>query len=267
MRSAIAVPGGPASARWRGTTGCARSTESGCSSRRPTSCRPARASPTRRPRRCAATSSWPLRRDWTPCAYRPTSPIPSCTTPPTSSACWCCRTFPLQWGYAHQIRREAVRQVREAVNTLGHHPSIVQWCAHDEPVADAPQMEHESTGRWLRRLVSKQLPTWNKSVLDRWLKRAFEQADPTRPAVAHSGVTPYLPRLDGTDTHLWLGWHRGDLEDLGERARLMPRRGALRQRVRRPVGPRLSRRVHRPLTMAGARLGVACASTMASRSR
>ena len=131
--------------------------------------------------------------------------------------------FPLQWGYAHQIRREAVRQVREAVNTLGHHPSIVQWCAHDEPVADAPQVEHESTGRWLRRLVSKQLPTWNKSVLDRWLKRAFEHADPTRPAVAHSGVTPYLPRLDGTDTHLWLGWHRGDLEDLGERARLMPR--------------------------------------------
>ncbi len=132
--------------------------------------------------------------------------------------------FPLQWGYAHQIRREAVRQVREAVNALGHHPSIVQWCAHDEPVADAPQIEHESTGRWLRRLVSKQLPTWNKSVLDRWLKRAFEQADPTRPAVAHSGVTPFLPRLDGTDAHLWVGWHRGDLQDLGERARMMPRR-------------------------------------------
>ena len=49
--------------------------------------------------------------------------------------------FPLQWGYARQIRREAVRQAREAVNALGHHPSIVQWCAHDEPVADAPQVE------------------------------------------------------------------------------------------------------------------------------
>ena len=49
--------------------------------------------------------------------------------------------FPLQWGYARQIRREAVRQAREAVNALGHHPSIVQWCAHDEPIADAPQVE------------------------------------------------------------------------------------------------------------------------------
>ena len=49
--------------------------------------------------------------------------------------------FPLQWGYARQIRREAMRQAREAVNALGHHPSIVQWCAHDEPVADAPQVE------------------------------------------------------------------------------------------------------------------------------
>ena len=44
--------------------------------------------------------------------------------------------FPLQWGYGRSIRREAVRQAREAVNALGHHPSIVQWCAHDEPVAD-----------------------------------------------------------------------------------------------------------------------------------
>ena len=49
--------------------------------------------------------------------------------------------FPLQWGYARQIRREAVRQAREAVDSLGHHPSIVQWCAHDEPVAEAPQVE------------------------------------------------------------------------------------------------------------------------------
>ena len=36
----------------------------------------------------------------------------------------------------------------------------------------------------------QQLPSWNRSVLDRWVKRAFEQADPTRPTVAHSGVPP-----------------------------------------------------------------------------
>lgn len=131
--------------------------------------------------------------------------------------------FPLQWGYGRSIRREAVRQAREAVFALGHHPAIVQWCAHDEPVADAPQVEGDSTGRKIRRFVRQQLPTWNKSVLDRWVKRAFEQADPTRPTNAHSGVLPHLPQLDGTDSHLWFGWHRGDIDELAERARRIPR--------------------------------------------
>ena len=175
--------------------------------------------------------------------------------------------FPLQWGYAHQIRREAVRQVREAVNTLGHHPSIVQWCAHDEPVADAPQVEHESTGRWLRRLVSKQLPTWNKSVLDRWLKRAFEHADPTRPAVAHSGVRPYLPRA-GRHRHPSVArlapWRPGDL---AERARLMPRVVRFVSEFGAQSVPDSAAAYIDPVTLAGARLGVACASTTAWRSR
>jgi beta-mannosidase len=131
--------------------------------------------------------------------------------------------FPLQWGYARQVRREAVRQAREAVNALGHHPSIVQWCAHDEPVPDAPQVEKPRRAAGLRRLIAHQLPTWNKTILDRWLKRAFEQADPTRPTVAHGGVYPHLPKLDGTDSHLWLGWHRGELAELAEMARAMPR--------------------------------------------
>ena len=72
-------------------------------------------------------------------------------------------------------------QAREAVSALGHHPSIIQWCAHDEPIADAPQLDGDSTRTRLRRFVRQQLPTWNKSVLDRWVKRAFEQTDPTRP--------------------------------------------------------------------------------------
>jgi beta-mannosidase len=131
--------------------------------------------------------------------------------------------FPLQWGYARQIRREAVHQAREAVNSLGHHPSIVQWCAHDEPVPDAPQVEPTTRSRRVRRLLAHQIPTWNKTILDRWLKRAFEQADATRPAVAHSGVFPHLPKLDGTDSHLWLGWHRGEVDELAERTRALPR--------------------------------------------
>jgi beta-mannosidase len=131
--------------------------------------------------------------------------------------------FPLQWGYARQIRREAVRQAREAVDSLGHHPSIVQWCAHDEPVAEAPQVETDRRSRRLRRFMAQQLPSWNKSVLDRWVKRAFEQADPTRPTIAHGGVAPHLPQLDGTDSHMWLGWHRGEVSELAELARLIPR--------------------------------------------
>ena len=131
--------------------------------------------------------------------------------------------FPLQWGYARQIRKEAVRQAREAVDSLGHHPSIVQWCAHDEPIAEAPQVETDRRAKRLRRFVVQQLPTWNKSVLDRWVKRSFEQADPTRPTVAHGGVAPHLPQLDGTDSHMWLGWHRGDAAELAELARLVPR--------------------------------------------
>ena len=131
--------------------------------------------------------------------------------------------FPLQWGYARHIRREAVRQARQAVAALGHHPSIIQWCAHDEPIADAPQLDGDSVRTRLRRIARQQLPTWNKSVLDRWIKRAFEQADPTRPTIAHSGVLPHLPQLDGTDSHLWLGWHHGDIGELADRARTVPR--------------------------------------------
>ena len=116
-----------------------------------------------------------------------------------------------------------MRQAREAVDALGHHPSIVQWCAHDEPVADAPQVEGDGRGRRVRRFVRQQLPTWNKSVLDRWVKRAFEQADPTRPTIAHGGVLPHLPQLDGTDSHLWLGWHRGEIHELADTARTLPR--------------------------------------------
>jgi hypothetical protein len=40
------------------------------------------------------------------------------------------------------------------------------------------------------------------------VKRAFERADNSRPVVAHSGVAPHLPQLDGTTSALTL---RGNL--------------------------------------------------------
>lgn len=128
--------------------------------------------------------------------------------------------FPLHGSYARSVRQQAVRQARLAVDWLGHHPSIVHWNAHDEPVPDALA---ESGGGRFRRFVNQQVPTWNRSVLDRWVKRTIEKADPTRPTEAHSGVAPHLPQLNGTDSHLWYGWHDGEIADLDAVAKRIPR--------------------------------------------
>jgi beta-mannosidase len=105
------------------------------------------------------------------------------------------------------VRRQAVEQARAAVDVLGHHPSILLWCAHDTPETSA---------------LGQQLPTWNKTILDRWVKRALEKADETRPVIAHSGVAPHLPQLEAPDSHLWFGWGRGDVRDLARFAAKMP---------------------------------------------
>ncbi len=133
--------------------------------------------------------------------------------------------FPLQWGYARQIRREAVRQAEEAVSVIGHHPSIVMWCAHNEPfslsIGDGDTFDAKKLA--LPFLAGHQLPSWNKSILDRWVKRAFERTDETRPVVAHSGVLPHLPMLEGTDSHLYFGWYHGNERDLPGFAAKIPR--------------------------------------------
>ncbi|MEM8620830.1 MAG: hypothetical protein AAGF73_14020 [Actinomycetota bacterium] len=128
--------------------------------------------------------------------------------------------FPLQGGHARGVRGQAVDQARAAVDQLAHHPSLVMWSAHNAPVPTA------SSGGDRRRLAvaaGQQLPSWNRSVLDRWVKRALEDADPTRLVVAHSGVVAHLPQLDGTDSHLSYGWSYGAIDDLGRRARRQPR--------------------------------------------
>ena len=131
--------------------------------------------------------------------------------------------FPLQWGYARTIRKEAVRQAREAVDLLGHHPSIAVWCAHNEPVA-AQDARGKALGTSIaRNVLLQQVPTWNKTILDRWVKRAFEAADETRSVVAHSGVAPHLPQLDGTDSHLFFGWYHGEGAEIDGFAATMPR--------------------------------------------
>ncbi len=107
---------------------------------------------------------------------------------------------------------------------LGHHPSVAVWCGHDEPVPLPDGPPSTATGAAVRHeLASQQRPSWNRMFLDSSVKRALERADGTRPVVAHSGVLPHPPQLDGTDTHLYAGWHWGDERDLGGLARALPR--------------------------------------------
>jgi beta-mannosidase len=148
--------------------------------------------------------------------------------------------LPLQWGYSG-VRRQAVRQAVEAVDLLGHHPSIAIWCGHNEPLAvDVDPSVYAVAGpagpaanepaprklaakqkspagrrlpvRALTRLAAGQvLPTWNKTALDRSIRRALEKADRSRPVVSHSGILPH-PAW-GTDSHLYWGWYQGDERD------------------------------------------------------
>lgn len=105
--------------------------------------------------------------------------------------------FPLRHSYARAIRRQAVRQAREMVDLLAHHPSIVLWCAHD-----APRQSEPVAGSTVARVVRDRLPTWNTVVLDRWVRRAIENADESRPTVAHG------------DSGMSLGWEHGSSRDL-----------------------------------------------------
>jgi beta-mannosidase len=129
--------------------------------------------------------------------------------------------FPLQGRYARTVRREAVRQARELVDLLGHHPSVSIWCAHDEPFDTPPGRERRRP--LVRGVLPQQVPSWNRTILDRSVKRVLAKSDRSRPVIAHSGVLPHFPQLDGTDAHLWFGWYGGDVRDLAAFASRVPR--------------------------------------------
>ncbi len=138
--------------------------------------------------------------------------------------------FPLQWGYARQILKQARRQAREMVDLLGHHASIALWCGHDEPVTveaspDSVADPLVRTGSLARTVLAQQLPTWNRTRLDTSVRRVIAKSDGSRPVIPHSGVFPHPPQLDGTDSHLWYGWHYGDERDLGRTLARIPRLG------------------------------------------
>ncbi len=131
--------------------------------------------------------------------------------------------FPLQWGYARGLRREASRQAVAMVDLLGHHPSVALWCAHNEPIAvDANPGEPLDASTGGRLLASMALPTWNKDVLDRSVARAIRRADPSRFVDRHSGIVPG-PASGGTDTHWYFGWYHGEMAGLAPMLSAWPR--------------------------------------------
>lgn len=135
--------------------------------------------------------------------------------------------LPLHGGFARTLRKQAVRQAREAVDLLGHHPSIAVWCGHDapDPPPDPTELDRSAARprSLLRAVAGRQLPSWNRTILDRSIKRALVRQDGTRPVVPHSGVAPHPPDLDGTDSHLFFGWIHGDERQLPGFARAWPR--------------------------------------------
>ncbi|MEY2569449.1 MAG: beta-mannosidase [Actinomycetota bacterium] len=133
--------------------------------------------------------------------------------------------FPLQWTYARGIRKQAARQVREAVDLLGHHPSVAIWCGHNDPIslgADPVAAMARPTRSAATYLTHQELPSWNKTVLDATVKRAFEKSDGSRPVIPHSGVLPH-PGSVGTDTHAYFGWYHGDERDFPAMCAAFPR--------------------------------------------
>ena len=64
----------------------------------------------------------------------PTSPGPNYMKPPTSWGMLVWQDLPIRGLMSRSVGIEARRQAREAIDLLGHHPSVSVWCAHDGAV-------------------------------------------------------------------------------------------------------------------------------------
>ncbi len=127
--------------------------------------------------------------------------------------------LPIRGLMNRSVASEALRQAREAVDLLGHRPSVAVWCAHDQPFA-RPRRPGRTPA-----VVSRQAPSWNRDVLDRRLCRIFDRCDGSRPVVPHTGVPPRFPMLDGTTSELWFGLHGGRAADAGPLLARVPAMG------------------------------------------
>lgn len=121
--------------------------------------------------------------------------------------------LPLIGGYSSKVQRSVKTLIREAVDAVGHHPSVIAWGGHCQPNGDAvARPDGDSVTDPARQIVRHFLPSWNRSFLDSIVGRELAAADPTRPVIARSGHLP--SRMDQpTDSRLWLGWRTGRAGD------------------------------------------------------
>ncbi len=103
--------------------------------------------------------------------------------------------FPLQWGYddSDTFVAEAERQILEMVVEFGNHPSIINWCAHNE-------------SPWSSDWMVWKYPDYNPEqnrTLDRALGAALQAFDRHRPSQANSHPSE----------HAWFGWYSGAIKD------------------------------------------------------
>ena len=76
--------------------------------------------------------------------------------------------FPLLWGYARSRALPGGRPSARRGRPLGHHPSIASWTAHNDPAAvDATSARRQARRSRPRYIAAHQLPSWNKTILDR----------------------------------------------------------------------------------------------------
>ena len=128
--------------------------------------------------------------------------------------------LPLKWGYAG-VRRQAALEARRAVRLLGHHPSIVAWCAHNEAFrVDSAPSEFQRRQTPLRVAATSVRPDWDAALLDRSLRRALESEDGTRAVIGRSGALPHPG--GATDSHLFFGWSYGDAAGLASLISRLP---------------------------------------------
>jgi len=110
--------------------------------------------------------------------------------------------FPLQWGYSDdkEVQESAVSQVKDMINGLYNHPSIIAWSLHNEPPWDA---------NWMKYKYKSYDPEQNRELTDK-LYEAAEPLDKTR----------YLHAYSATAEHPWLGWYSGSWLDYIKPTRL-----------------------------------------------